>query len=216
MKWITAEDLRRWAGTFAARSDVSQLISDLIRASVTDISLIRFPTGDSSQMRGWDGHLVSSGAQPYVPEGESGWEFGTNEDAAEKANKDYAGRLAKPEPIDKANATFVFVTPQRWAGAEEWAKLKRAEAKWKDVKAFDAVVLEAWLYLCPAVALRLARDLALMPRIGVQGTDQLWEEICEPIQARSDRGCSVGGSDEPNEHHPQPNEGRPDKSRLAG
>ena len=88
VKWVTAQDLQRWADTIASRSDISQLVSDLIRASVTEISSIRFPTGDASQMRGWDGHLVSSGAPPYVPEGESGWEFGTNEDVVAKANKD--------------------------------------------------------------------------------------------------------------------------------
>jgi hypothetical protein len=100
VKWITAQDLERWAGTFASRSDVSQLVSDLVRASVTDLGLIRFPTGDSSQMRGWDGHLISSGAPPHVPEGESGWEFGTNEDVVHKANKDYAGRLNEETETD--------------------------------------------------------------------------------------------------------------------
>jgi len=117
-----------------------------------------------------------------VPEGESGWEFGTNEDVLTKANKDYEGRLSKTEPIDKANATFVFVTPQKWAGAETWAKEKLAEGKWKDVKAFDAVALEDWLYLCPAVSLRLARDLRLMPPIGVHCTDQLWEEYAKQFK----------------------------------
>ena len=58
VKWVTAQDLQRWADTIASRSDISQLVSDLIRASVTEISSIRFPTGDASQMRGWDGHLV--------------------------------------------------------------------------------------------------------------------------------------------------------------
>ena len=182
MKWITTQDLERWAGTIASRSDVSQLVSDLIRSSVTEISSIRFPTGDASQMRGWDGHLVSSGAPPYVPEGESGWEFGTNEDVLTKANKDYESRLSKTEPIDKTNATFVFVTPQKWAEAETWAKEKLQERKWKDVKAFDAVALEDWLYLCPAVCLRLARELRLMPPIGVHCTDQLWEEYAKQFK----------------------------------
>jgi len=92
------------------------------------------------------------------------------------------GRLTKTEPIDKANATFVFVTPQKWAGAETWAKEKVAEGKWKDVKAFDAVALEDWLYLCPAVSLRLARDLRLMPPTGVHCTDQLWEEYAKQFR----------------------------------
>jgi len=182
VKWITAQDLERWAGTLASRSDISQLVSDLIRASAADISSIRFPTGDSSQMRGWDGHLASSGAPPYVPAGESGWEFGTSEDVDTKADEDYTGRLKKSEPVDRPKATFVFVTPRPWSGAKTWAKDKVAEGKWKDVKAYDAVDLEYWLYLCPAVALRLARELRLMPTIGVHCTDQLWDEYAKQFK----------------------------------
>jgi hypothetical protein len=52
VKWIKAQDLERWAGTIASRSDILQLVSDLIRASAPDIGSIRFLTGDSSQMHG--------------------------------------------------------------------------------------------------------------------------------------------------------------------
>ena len=176
MKWIIALDLERWAETIASRSDILQLVADLIQASAADISSIRFLTGDSSQKPGWDGHLVSSGAQPYVPEGESGWEFGTSEDPKTKANKDYAARSAKAEPIDKSKATFVFVTPRFWAEAEVWAAERRAEGVWNDVRVVDALALEDWLYLCQAVGFRLARDLRVMPPSGVHSTDQFWRE----------------------------------------
>ncbi len=176
MKWIIALDLERSAETIASRSDIIQLVADLIQASAADISSIRFLTGDSSQKPGWDGHLVSSGAQPYVPEGESGWEFGTSEDPKTKANKDYAARSAKAEPIDKSKATFVFVTPRFWAEAEVWAAERRAEGVWNDVRVVDALALEDWLYLCQAVGFRLARDLRVMPPSGVHSTDQFWRE----------------------------------------
>lgn len=182
MKWITAQDLERWADTIASRSDILQLVSDLIRASAADISSIRFLTGDSSQMHGWDGHLISTGAPPYVPAGESGWEFGTSAGVENKADEDYEARLKKSEPVDKLNATFVFVTPRRWKDCEIWAKNKLSQGKWKDVKAFDGLVLEDWLYHCPAVALRLARDLGLMPTIGVHCTDQLWDEYAKQFK----------------------------------
>ncbi len=182
MKWITAQDLELWAGTIASRSDILQLVSDLIRASAADISSIRFLTGDSSQMHGWDGHLISTGAPPYIPAGESGWEFGTSAGVETKADEDYEARLKKSEPVDKLNATFVFVTPRRWKDCESWAKNKLYQKKWKDVKAFDAIALEDWLYLCPAVALRLARDLGLMPTIGVHCTDQLWDEYAKQFK----------------------------------
>jgi hypothetical protein len=179
VKWITALDLERWASKIDSRSDVVQLVSDLIQASARDISSIRFLTGDSSQMHGWDGHLISTGMPPYVPAGESGWEFGTGADAEGKADEDYEARLKKSRPVDKLNATFVFVTPRPWKDCEVWARKKLAEGKWKDVKALDAIALEDWLYRCHAVAARLARDLRLMPPIGVHSTDQVWEEYAK-------------------------------------
>jgi hypothetical protein len=182
VKWITAQDLERWADRIASRSDILQLVSDLIRASAADISSIRFLKGDSSQMHGWDGHLISTGAPPYISVGESGWEFGTSAGVETKADEDYEARLKKSEPVDKLNATFVFVTPRRWKDCESWAKDKLSQGKWKDVKAFDAIALEDWLHLCPAVALRLARDLGLMPTVGVHCTDQLWDEYAKQFK----------------------------------
>jgi hypothetical protein len=182
VKWITAQDLERWAGRITSRSDILQLVSDLIRASAGGISSIRFLTGDSSQMHGWDGHLISTGVPPYIPAGESGWEFGTSAGVETKADEDYEARLKKSEPVDKLNATFVFVTLRPWKGCESWAKNKLSQGQWKDVKAFDAIALEDWLYLCPAVALRLARDLGLMPVIGVHCTDQLWDEYAQQFK----------------------------------
>jgi hypothetical protein len=50
VKWITTQHLKQWADTIGSRSALSQLISDLIRASASDISSIRFPTGDASRV----------------------------------------------------------------------------------------------------------------------------------------------------------------------
>jgi hypothetical protein len=176
VEWLGFQHLEQWAGTLDARAQLSRLVSDLIRASVTEISLIRFPSGDASQMPGWDGHLISEGMQPYVPEGESGWEFGTSEDILKKANEDYETRLEKAEPIEKGKSTFVFVTPRRWVGGEIWAKEKLAKADWRDVRVYDAVILTDWLSQCLGVAARFARDLGIMPKIGVHPPDQFWDE----------------------------------------
>jgi hypothetical protein len=176
LKWITSLDLKRWADSIGSRAALSELIRDLIRASVPNISDIRFPIGDSSQMPGWDGHLVSSGAPPYVPAGESAWEFGTDRKIAKKANGDYKTRSEDSGVVEKKDATFIFVTPRPWKSAKSWAKDRLAEGKWKDVRVIDAVGLEDWLGLCDAVAARIARELALMPQVGVRTTDQFWDE----------------------------------------
>ena len=80
MKWITATELERWSGTHPARTELPELVKDLIRASATDIHKFRFPTGDSAQLPGWDGRLNSLGGFLYVPDGDSVWEMGTPAD----------------------------------------------------------------------------------------------------------------------------------------
>ena len=37
------------------------------------------------------------------------------------------------------------MTPRNWPGKDEWAKAKRAEGHWKDVRALDASDLEQWI-----------------------------------------------------------------------
>jgi hypothetical protein len=180
LKWITVHDLERWADTIASRAALPELVRDLIRASAKDISAIRFPTGDASEMPGWDGHLIASGALPYVPEGESGWEFGTEKKPSAKANADFQKRSNEPGPISIKNSTFVFVTPRKWQAAESWARKMLDEGSWKDVRVIDAVALEDWLSLCPAVAARVAREiLSLMPKTGVRTVDQFWDEYAK-------------------------------------
>ena len=156
MKWITATELERWSGTHPARTELPELVKDLIRASATDIHKFRFPTGDSAQLPGWDGRLNSLGGFLYVPDGDSVWEMGTPADYLGKANGDYEKRKTSPGAVDPATTTFVFVTPRRWQRAdptiEGWINGKLAEGVWKDVRAIDGVMLEDWLDQCPAVA----------------------------------------------------------------
>jgi hypothetical protein len=75
----------------------------------------------------------------------SGWEFGTDEDPREKAEKDYKGRVNSVPADDRADCTFIFVTPRNWSGKTEWAPKKNESGDWRAVRAFDASDLEQWL-----------------------------------------------------------------------
>src|SRR5438105_3066351 len=177
MKWITVEELERWAGSIDASTALSELVSTLIRASAPSPKSFRFPTGDSAQLAGYDGTLESEASPPYVPEGKSGWEFGSGARVAEKAEGDYRKRTDKPLGASPAETTFVFVTPRTWGGAEDWIREKNNENHWKKVRVIDGLALEYWLFRNPAVAVRLATDiLRLMPNYGVRSTDQFWDE----------------------------------------
>ena len=181
MKWIHALDLDRWADTLDARATLSEVVSALVRASASEITSIRFPTGDSAQLPGYDGRLVAAGSKPYVPDGESVWEFGTGEDYLKKANEDYDRRTKNPGAVTLRDTTFVFVTPRTWQSQnpsiEQWQQEKEGEDAWKNVRVIDGILLEQWLEMCPAVALRMARNiLVLFPQTGIRSTDEFWEE----------------------------------------
>lgn len=181
MKWITANNLEQWADTLPARTSFPGLIADLIRASASDISAIRFPSGDKGQVRGFDGVLEATGVAAYVPDGNSIWEFGVSKGAESKAEGDYKKRTAQVNEAIRKETTFVFVSPRTWDNSKKklanWVKDKRDLGEWKSVEYLDGVAVEAWLADHPAVASRYARyELKLMPSLGVRSTDEFWEE----------------------------------------
>jgi len=181
LRWITALNLQTWAETLGARNIFPGMVADLIRASVQDISTMRFPNGDKGQVRGFDGVLEATGVPPYVPDGESIWEFGVSADAATKANSDFEKRTEEVDEAKRMRTTFVFVTPRTWNNGKEkladWVDEKKNLGKWKDVVYLDGAMVEDWLSCSPAVAARYARfELKLLPVTGVRSTDEFWEE----------------------------------------
>lgn len=181
MKWISALNLQQWADTLQARAVFPGLVGDLIRASATEIGTFRFASGDKSQVRGFDGRLQSTGAPPFVPAGDSIWEFGVNAGAAAKANEDYAKRTKEIPAARRAEMSFVFVSPRTWDNPkqklDDWLKDKRDLKEWKQVEYIDGVGVETWLDDHPAVAARYARyELNLLPQVGVLSTAEFWDE----------------------------------------
>ncbi|MGB4063929.1 MAG: hypothetical protein WBK19_08905 [Azonexus sp.] len=183
MKWITALDLDQWADTIPARVDFPGMVGDLIRASLTDISDFRFPSGDKGQVRGFDGVLDAESDYAFIPDGESVWEFGVTEGGATKANGDYKKRTDQIDPEVRKHTTFVFVSPRTWDSSkgmkrEDWIKEKCALDEWKNVMYIDGSMLEDWLADCPPVAARYAKHhLKKMPLSGAQSTADFWEEF---------------------------------------
>jgi hypothetical protein len=185
MKWIEARHLVSWAERIDARIGLSEIVTKLVRASAASISAYRFPTGDSAQIPGYDGRLTAIPAESYrafLPEGDSVWEWGTGADYHAKANEDYSRRTKSPgDAVNPGQTTFVFVTAQVWVrndpSLDDWVFQKRAERRWKDVRALDAVQLEYWLELCPAVAATVAREIiGNLPLTGALSTDEFWQE----------------------------------------
>ncbi len=183
MRWINALALDTWASTQIGRAEVARLVAKLVWATAPALNSFRFPSGDAGEIPGFDGHLVAPDEfiHPFVPSGESVWEFGTGQKYFKKAEDDYAIRTANPGAVVSSQCTFVFVTPRIWDRDEptlvEWEKQKQAKHNWRDVRAIHGVKLEHWLERHEAVAKDFAREVKGLAYVdGARSVREFWEE----------------------------------------
>ena len=158
---IEARRIEEWAARIEARDRLPVLLRRLVHATGRELRRVDFPGYDNAQRHGWDGRVEADAATLWVPEGRSGWEFGTDQRPKAKADSDYRARLGELPPAERAKCTFVFVTPRNWAGKEEWARGREAAGDWKAVRALDASDLEQWLENTIAPRIWLAGELGI-------------------------------------------------------
>ena len=171
---IKARQIHGWAEIdHDARRLLPVLLRKLVHSTGHELRHVDFPGYDNAERRGWDGSIEAGAATPWVPEGKSGWEFGTNQRPRTKAENDYAARLASVSPAERAERTFVFVTPRNWEGKTDWVRNKNAAGDWKEVRALDASDLEQWLEESIPAQMWLAEQLAL-PVSGFETLDECW------------------------------------------
>jgi len=181
MQWIDEKALETWATRLNAREMVMAMLADLIRMTIDDASRFRFPSGEVSQLRGWDGDLETTETKGFVPEGKSKWEFGTGP-GEKKASSDYKKRTDQTPAAEMAENTLVLVNLGCWDTPKkkipEWEDDRRGEGKWKNVRYLDGGSLVQWLQDHPAIAARYARNvLRTAPQEGALSTDEYWEEF---------------------------------------
>jgi hypothetical protein len=173
---ITARDIEQWAaGNLEARSRLPVLLRKLVHSTGQGqgLSRVDFPGYDSAERKGWDGRVEAGTATPWIPLGQSGWEFGCNADPRKKADGDYAARVADIPPHERADIHFVFVTPRKWNVKENWAKEKQALGHWKSVRAYDASDLEQWLEQSIPAQGWMAEQMG-SPDPGAHSLDEQW------------------------------------------
>jgi hypothetical protein len=174
IRWVTATDISQWAERRDGQGSLPILLAKLARAA--GVMSLHFPSDEGVQFSGWDGTVRAAAETEYVPAGTSGWEIGTQrDDIAGKANDDYNKRTKAPGELKPAESTFIFVTPRHWPKKEQWAKDKRAEAIWRDVRAYDGADLVHWIELYPAVGQWLATALGKRPA-GARQLSEVWLE----------------------------------------
>lgn len=178
---VDATDLDRWADRREAQHDLPRLVRRLVYATAPPPRRIQFRAGAGVQLGGWDGLVVAEAGNPWVPDGPSGWELSASSDLPGKPNRDYRSRTAKPGDVDPEVSTFVFVSARRWSSKDAtgdergWAAQRREDGPWRDVRAYDADDLEAWLEQVPAVHVWWSSHLGKHP-VGARDLGTYWEE----------------------------------------
>jgi addiction module HigA family antidote len=170
---IKARQIEDWASQIDARSHLPVFLRKLVHSTGNDLRQVDFPGYDNAQRKGPDGFVEAGAATPWVPEGNSYWEFGTDKKPATKAENDYSARLTSVDASERANSTFVFVTPRNWPGKTTWEKQKNEAGDWKAVRALDASDLEQWLEQSVPAQIWLAEQLNL-PVAGCETLERAW------------------------------------------
>lgn len=179
---VRAADLEQYANSINSQTVIPELIYLLVKQSISHASVCRIPYGDAVNQSGWDGIVEAESAfLEFVPDGRSYWEIGTGNDPQAKATKDFKKRTSQLSADDRAQGSFVFVTPRfaGWGAPEQIRWLERRKDKgWKDIRIIDGVKLADWLREFPAVGQWMAREIGLSSNSGVISTPrEHWENI---------------------------------------
>ena len=174
---IRAAEIENWANRIEARQRLAVLLRKLIHGTGNELPRVDFPGFDSAERRGWDGWVETSAPTAWIPDGDSGWEFGCARNPEKKANQDFDNRRVVPDG-EKQQLTFVFVTPRKWAGKGNWESAKKRLGLWKDVRAYDADDLEQWIEQCVPAQVWFAEQLE-RPVTGFVSLDEYWRRWAE-------------------------------------
>lgn len=192
---VNSTDLSNWPERLDARSTLPKVIMRLASAPSIQIEHIEFPSDEATQLGGWDGILKVTSGNEFIPEGQSGWEFGTDRDIKGKADSDYDKRKANSLGLDPTETTFVFVTPRRWGGKDKWIKGRKAEGFWNDVRAYDADDLAVWLERARGVHLWLSIMSGKHPE-GATDISTFWDDWADITEPRISADLVLAGRQE--------------------
>jgi addiction module HigA family antidote len=180
---VTSTQIEEWATkNISARSRLPVLIRTLVHSTTNGLLKVDFPGDDDSQRPGWDGWVEASTAAPWVPNGQSGWEFGVTANIKSKADDDFEKSVKAANKEERLKTTFVFVTPRKWSGKKEWVKAAKAKKEWADIVALDASDLGQWMEQSIAAQVWFANETE-RPSDGVRTLDTCWSnwaDVADP------------------------------------
>jgi addiction module HigA family antidote len=194
---IKAADLETWIErSIPARIRLSVLLRTLVNSTGTGLIKVDFPGNDDAERPGWDGYINAAQGTPWIPDGLSGWEFGTDKNIKGKADGDFTKSVQATAKAERNQTTFVFVTPRHWPRKAAWVKEKRDKALWKDVRAYDSSDLEQWLEQSIAGQAWFANETH-RPSTGIRCLDKCWADwadVASPPLAHSLFTTAIDGA----------------------
>lgn len=182
---VQAGDLDRYAPTRESQKVIPEMVYWLVKQSCSDLVVCRIPYGNSVNQPGWDGMVeTEEGFLEFVPKGKSYWEIGTGADPQSKATADFKKRTNEIDDRERADSSFVFVTPRSsgsggWNEPEQTKWLERRKDKgWKLIRVIDGVKLADWLREYPAIGKWMAKKLNLTANLGGLSTaSEHWDNL---------------------------------------
>lgn len=192
---VDATDLAGWADRREAQGQLPRVVRDLVLATVERAERVAFAAGEGVQLGGWDGIVDVPCGNAFVPDGPSAWELGVGRQVKRKADSDYAKRTKDPLGLDPSETTYVFVTPRRWSKKQEWAAEKQGEGIWREVRAYDADDIEAWLEFAPGVHVWLSTLVGKHPE-GADSLHGFWERWAGVTEVPMSAELVISGRDE--------------------
>lgn len=168
------DDLLQWAGTVSARAEFPRLIRRLALETTPDAVRLGFPAGSGTSVGDWDGSIRAERGNPFVPAGVSVWELSVERNYS-KADEDYGKRLATPDGSPARDAVYVEAILRVWSKREKWANGRRADGRWKDVRAYGVDDVEEWLEAAPVTRAWISELLGLGP-YGYRAAESWWAD----------------------------------------
>lgn len=174
---IDKAHIDQWADMQSAKGDFPQLIRRLVFTTVTPhLIKCNIPFGSAVFMGGWDGEVEALKQTEFIPEGKTILEFGTSRNYKDKAEKDYVKRSSEDyKGLNKADTTYIFMTPRVWGDKKNWEDEKNGEGVWKEVRVYDSTVLAQWIISTPPVELWFESLMGLPTPNMVMGNERLEE-----------------------------------------
>ena len=142
---ISESHIQTWANSAVGPNRLPSLIYRLINETTPNLIEIEVPEGTAINSGGVDGAVKNSVATPWVPQGNSYWEFSGAKEIESKVRKDFLKRKVEYSPSDQKSSSFIFVTSQRWNNKGVLESELNENSSWNYVKLLDSKNLVNWI-----------------------------------------------------------------------